>query len=239
MAACIIHVDGSNCLSKDSKIRNGLGWALVAQHDDQDHELSGGYATLQHQRMNGAHEDVALVHALHYLHEHGFDPHETSIFCDDELFGYAPTYLAPGNYRGHHANLIVQRITWAAAFVGIADEVPKMMETLAQVRMHKVKGHQGHVYQERVDYLAKKQAHAAVGNITPILTFDAWLKKGLVVYTAPQVTDPDERARILDALGLTSEQELPPQLMPQAKVIHAPFVQHLFATQELDSSPAP
>lgn len=239
MSSCIIHVDGSYYPASDSKKQNGLGWGIIAQHDNQDHESAGGYATSRHQSMNGAHEDIAMIHALQYLHKHDFDPQHTSIYSDDDLLGHAPTYLAKENYRGHYADIIRTRLTRAATFTGFGHDIDNMLRTLTQVRMHKVKGHQGHVYQERVNYLAKHQAHEAVGETLSFLPFEDWLKQGLVVYTSSKMKPSDEREYILDALGIAPEKTTPSKgAPPQSKIVHAPFVKNLLLSPTF-SSPEP
>ena len=79
MASCIIHVDGSSCPDPIIKKQNGLGWGIVAEHGDETHEASGAYIAIRSQGVNGAHEDIALLHALLYMRGHGFAPEDTSI----------------------------------------------------------------------------------------------------------------------------------------------------------------
>ena len=190
MSLCIIHVDGSFYSASTSTKKSGLGWGIVAEHDDQTHEACGGYAVSKNQGLNGAHEDIALLHALAYMRNHGFSPQNTHMYCDDQLMGHAPTYLAKENFLGYKAELIERRVTRAAQFIGQEALVPQIMQELQDVCLHKVKGHQGHVYQERVDYLAKYGAHFSVGESPEKLTFEDWLHKGLVVYGPPEST-PD------------------------------------------------
>lgn len=158
MSLCIIHVDGSFYSASTSTKKSGLGWGIVAEHDDQTHEACGGYAVSKNQGLNGAHEDIALLHALAYMRNHGFSPQNTHMYCDDQLMGHAPTYLAKENFLGYKAELIERRVTRAAQFIGQEALVPQIMQELQDVCLHKVKGHQGHVYQERVDYLAAQRA---------------------------------------------------------------------------------
>lgn len=248
MTNCIIHVDGSSYPDPITKKRNGLGWGIVALHDDESHESSGAYIGIKNQGMNGAHEDIALLHALQYMRDNGFAPESTSIYCDDDLMGHAPTYLAKGNYRGYQADLIERRVTRAATFIGQLDLVPKIMDELARAVVHKVKGHQGHVYQERVDYLAKWHARKMLGDQTEQLPFEAWLKKGLVVYMAPdesmpKVADTEQGPNLAD-LGLAdpepgSDAKTPSK--PRVRIQYAAFVRTLLAPEETfqESSPSP
>ena len=243
MASCIIHIDGSFYPHTSEKSHAALGWGILAEHDDQTHEACGGHRVRRNQGLNGAHEDVALLYALQYMRERGFPPQKTSIYCDDELMGHAPTYLAKENFRAHMTEQVERRVKRAAQFIGHDTLVPQIMEELHSVRMHKVKGHQGHVYQERVNYLAKWSAHQAVGESTTQLPFEDWLKKGLVIYMSPEpdlvalgLTDP-----LPDALGTQPEKPTAKSLCkPRVRIEHAPFVHNLLSLQEISQeTPAP
>lgn len=249
MANCIIHVDGSSYPDPITKKQNGLGWGIVAEHANQTHEASGAYVAIKNQGMNGAHEDIALLHALKYMRTNGFAPESTSIYCDDDLTGHAPTYLAKENFRGYHAEKIERRVVRAATFIGQLELVPQIMDELTRVVLHKVKGHQGHVYQERVDYLAKWHARKALGSETEQLPFEAWLKKGLVIYMPPE--EPVSKANSvlgetpsLADLGLADPEDSPgvkEPYKPRVRIQYAPFVRTLLAPEDAqqESSPSP
>lgn len=248
MASCIIHVDGSSYKDPHNKKDHniGLGWGIVAEHGNETYEATGGYATLRNHSMSNAHEDIALLHALQYMRDNGFSPQNTTIYCDDELLGHSPTYLAKENGRGYMAEKIEHRVIRAAKFIGQELLVPKIMDELHDVRMHKIKGHQGHVYQERVDYLAKWHAHVVVGNITEKLSFEKWLAKGLVIYMPPEekvqprlVDSPDDS---LIALGLLdpprNKEDVNGKLAsalpykPRVRIQYAHFVRTLLTCDE-------
>lgn len=246
MAHCIIHVDGSFYPDPLKKTQAAIGWGVVAEHDDRTHEACGGYSVSRNQGLNGAHEDIALLYALQYMRNHGFSPKDTSIYCDDDLMGHAPTYLAKENYRAYLAEQIERRVTRAAEFIGQEKLVPLIMDELHNVRMHKVKGHQGHVYQERVDYLAKWSAHTAVGQTAPQLAFEEWLIKGLVIYMPPEAAQPDMVSLGLidpptDSLSTPTPQSVAnTPYKPRVRIQYAPFVRNLLASQSTpEESPAP
>lgn len=245
MASCIIHVDGSSYPKPLKKEQHGLGWGLLAEHGNKTHEATGGYLTLTSHGMIGAHEDIALLHALQYMRDNGFSPKDTHIYCDDDLLGHAPTYLAKENFRGHMAGKIENRIKRAAKFIGHEMLVPKIMDELHDVRMYKVKGHQGHVYQERVNYLAKWHAHLVVGKITKKLSFEKWLAKGLLIYMAtkkePLLKKVNTPEKDLIALGLmdppnsemdAKELKSAMPYKPRVKTQYAPFVRTIYTAQE-------
>lgn len=245
MASCIIHVDGSSYPNPINKKQHGLGWGLLAEHNNKTHEATGGYTTLTHHGMIGAHEDIALLHALKYMRDNGFNPKDTHIYCDDDLLGHAPTYLAKENFCIRMAEKIEHRVKRAAQFIGHEQLVPLIMDELYNVRMYKVKGHQGHVYQERVNYLAKWRAHFVVGNIVKQETFNKWLKKGLRIYMAPKketlLKTVGTQEKDLIALGLldppnsntdTTELKSTMPYKPRVQTQYAPFVRTLCTAQE-------
>lgn len=246
MPHCIIHVDGSSYPDPVTKKQNGLGWGIVAEHGNETHEASGAYVASKSKGMNGAHEDIALLHALQYMRDNGFTPQDTSIYCDDELMGHAPTYLAKENYRGYLAEQIELRVVRAATFIGQIELVPRIMDELTNVVLHKVKGHQGHVYQERVDYLAKWNARKMLGDDTEQLPFEAWLKKGLVIYMPPEetatastdVATPVDSPSMAD-LGLADPKtpEGDAQVYkPRVRIQYAAFVKTLLASPNEESA---
>lgn len=254
MATCIIHVDGSSYSQSKEKTNTGLGWAIVAEHNNQTHEACGALAVKKNQGLNGAHEDIALLRALEYMRTHGFEPKNTSIYCDDELLGHAPTYLAKENYLGFKADKVAERVKKAAKCIGQTHLVEQILQELAQVKMHKVKGHQGHVYQERVDYLAKWSAHLVLGESQEKLAFEKWLQKGLVIYGPPDAPTPVPAPIELDNpapagqepslvdLGLEdpSVESGPavPVYKPSVRIQYAPFARTLDAEGN-EPGPAP
>ena len=255
MANCIIHVDGSSYSQSKKKTYTGLGWAIVAEHNNQTHEACGALTVKKIQGLNGAHEDIALLRALEYMRSNGFHPQNTSIYCDDDLLGHAPTYLAKENYLGFKAEKVAERVNKAAKCIGQTHLVDLILQELAQVKMHKVKGHQGHVYQERVDYLAKWSAHLVLGESQEKLTFEHWLRKGLVIYgppettpTAPALPTGEEEAPTLEGpslvdLGLEDPSAegapTPPVYKPSVRNQYAPFARTLDDEPPEPSGPTP
>lgn len=255
MANCIIHVDGSSYSQSKEKTSTGLGWAIVAEHNNQTHEACGALAVKKNQGLNGAHEDIALLRALEYMRTNGFHPRNTSIYCDDELLGHAPTYLAKENYLGFKADKVAERVKKAAKCIGQTHLVDQILQELAQVKMHKVKGHQGHVYQERVDYLAKWSAHLVLGESQEKLTFEHWLRKGLVIYGPPETTPtapallaseeetPVHEGPSLVDLGLedpsAESAPTPAVYKPSVRIQYAPFARTLDDADPECFGPAP
>ena len=180
----IIYVDGSH-VRLNTSLEGVLGWGLIALHDDTLHEESGSLVIHRKQNLRGEHETLAMLHALRYIIENKIPANEVSIYCDDAILGHAPTFLYPGNYMGHKADLVINRLALIAKHTGYEESLPEMMALLSEVRVIKLKGHQQHVYQERVDYLANTRANIAAGDDQVELNFDDWLKKGILIYSSP------------------------------------------------------
>lgn len=203
--SCILYLDGSS-LKRSKQKTWGVGWGIVALHSNAMHEIGGSYLGGTSAALSIAHEDVALVHGLQYMREQGFKPENTCIYSDDDIMGHAPTYLAQENFLQRKAACVEERLAHAAKRANQVHEIPQMLDDLARVRMHKIKGHQGHIYQERVDYIAKWHAYAGINEDKTFLPFDDWLLGGLIVY-AP---NPDLQGRIQE-----------PNI---GSVVYAPFV---------------
>ena len=143
MKKVVIHTDGS-CLGNPGP----GGWAAVLCLEGAAHrkELSGGYARTTNNRM----EILAVVEALSALTE----PCEGDLFTDSQYV----------------RNSVEKRWLWGWQKKGWikADKKPVLNVDLwqrllpllerHQVRFHWLRGHSGHVENERCDVLARAQA---------------------------------------------------------------------------------
>ena len=143
MKKVVIHTDGS-CLGNPGP----GGWAAVLCLEGAAHrkELSGGYARTTNNRM----EILAVVEALSALTE----PCEVDLFTDSQYV----------------RNSVEKRWLWGWQKKGWikADKKPLLNVDLwqrllpllerHQVRFHWLRGHSGHVENERCDVLARAQA---------------------------------------------------------------------------------
>lgn len=187
MGNLVLHVDGSRVLSEDRN-NQSFGWAAIALHEDQQIERTGKIIHGKMSPLSGCHENIAFMNGVLLAHDLGVTWKDVSIFCDDMLFGSAPSDLSPQNYRQANAERIHQMLDTVVkqAFGGDKYVKELTLQALNEARIVKVKGHQKHVYQERVDYLARFQARqgarvlAAEDNPLPM---EDWLKTGLLCYS--------------------------------------------------------
>lgn len=180
----ILHVDGSRVLSDDRSIQS-FGWGMVALHDDTHHERQGYVLGERVTPLGGHHEEIAFVNGVLYARDQGFDFRHVTIFCDDACFGNAPGSLHPHNFQVVRAEQVMSRLHCVVKHCFTPDVIDVMLLAFSQCMIVKVKGHSRHVYQERVDYLAKFSAHQGCNNpqeTLELLDLDAWLQKGIAEY---------------------------------------------------------
>lgn len=193
MATLCIHVDGSEVLDKPAQ-RRALGWAVVAHHDGNLVEERGAHATaLKHGETKGYHEHLAFVHGVLLADRLAVPLEDVTLLCDDEIFGYAATWLHPGNYRGINRQQVLDRLKKTVDSFFSPEAFDRVMKAFSLSRIVKLKGHRYEVYQERADYLAKHSARIAVTaqEDEPPLAFDEWASKGFIKYVSPDL--PPER----------------------------------------------
>lgn len=189
----VIYVDGAHQVK--NKQHHVLAWGLVALHDDEHHELHGQVLAPWPSPIGSCHEQIAFVQAVLYADQHGFAPEDVSIFCDDDIFGYAPFFLHPGNYKASRADQVMTRLHQVARHAFTREVKDLVLEAFQKSRITKLKGHSEIVYQERVDYLAKHALRTALNPEVDreLLSMDDWLGRGLVIYEPidPAVLEAD------------------------------------------------
>lgn len=173
----VLYVDGS-CLKgkRYPAFFNGYGAVLLV--NDQHYEFSEGLKVSQDQ-MN-SHEHYAFLHGLELAESHGVDLSKLTVFCDDQVFGYAAFWLHPGNYSGQGEGV---RSSVATLKRATSNQKEKLLHFLTHGRVTKLKGHQCEVYQERVDYLARHAARKANGDDSPLKSYEDWLREGFVKFS--------------------------------------------------------
>jgi hypothetical protein len=183
----VLHVDGSSMVPKGTKT-HVFGWGLVALHDDTHTECHGHIVSPVNSGLNGHHEQIAFVQGVLLARELGFGGQSwsgVSIFCDDLIFGSAPSHLHKDNFAPTRADQIhacLSRVT-QLCFDQKAHDLT--LDALMHARIVKVKGHSLHVYQERVDNLAKfgaRQGAGIVGMDEQPASMDDWLETGITTY---------------------------------------------------------
>lgn len=184
-----IHVDGSRVRTKN-RSAHAFGWALTGTLGGDLVESAGAHqlSKLQLLEFGGLYEHVAFVQAVLFSHQLGVPPDRLTIFCDDEVFGYAPTWLHTNNYLPHRRAQVLKRLDQTVTHYFSEEARDLVLETFERSRIVKIKGHRLEVHQERADYLAKHQGKLAIGLTTePALSFDAWLEAGILRYTDPNL----------------------------------------------------
>ena len=177
----VVYVDGSLVTCTQPGIHS-LGWGVVALHNDQ-HEEDAGCFVRPKSKFAGFHEQIAFVAAVRHAQRRGFSSQQMSVLCDDELFGYAQSWLHPENYQQRLADAVHERLR---AVVDEFFEPPLYeftLDVMRSARVVKLKGHSKHLNQERVDYLAKHAARAGLGlEMGPPMSFEDWAARGLKGY---------------------------------------------------------
>lgn len=181
----VLHIDGSHVKGKGS---NGpahvLGWGIVALFNDQHVEVQS--ATFINARLNGYHEMIAFVEAAIFANARGYAPHEVTVYTDDETVGYAGSVLHPGNYQITKAEQLHLRLRELTDALYCDKTFSLVMDYLRESRLHKIRGHNCLVYQERADYLARTGAWNLVKQEKEqesSLSFMEWLNQGIAYYT--------------------------------------------------------
>lgn len=179
MSKMVLHVDGSVCRAIDGARRSSVGWAVVAH-------FSGTY--LEHhgaleRELNGYHELIALVEGVLLAHARGFEPCNVSIYTDDNVLGYAPWYLHPGNFKQSVAEALSAKLRFLTRLVYSDDVHELVLRYLRDAHLNWVKGHNFCVDQERADYLARHAAWSILGRPqAPLLDVGRWLQAGIGYY---------------------------------------------------------
>lgn len=178
----VLHVDGSRAHTEGRHLL-ALGWGLVALHDDQHHERQGNLVYTRDDPFTGYHEHLAVVQGILYAHELGIEFSNVTLFTDDQVFGYAQQRLHPENYRQAAGHALRTRLRTLVNRLFPPEVFDLVLKALNEMLIVWVKGHQNHVYQERVDYLARTTARRCLGlEESPHLLYDEWLARGFVNY---------------------------------------------------------
>lgn len=171
-----MYVDGSRVLSSDRSVQS-FGWSVIALNGDAHHECRGHVVGGRMSPLGGHHEQIAIVNGVEYAHRNGFEFRDVTIFCDDDIFGYAQTFLHPGNFHHRRVDQIESRLKCVVSHCFNPEMMGLTMQALQESRIVKLKGHSRHVYQERADHLAKRAAHEGCGTEPkgPPLDIESWM----------------------------------------------------------------
>lgn len=191
-------VDGSCIKVPAQKQQFVLGWGLVAASSRYTGERTGAVAVPF--PYNRYHETLAVVEGVLLAHELGYAPENTSLRTDDEMLGYANTFLHPGNARmlaAEHVRDSVMRVCEKFYNAHVAELTLRYLR-VAQVE--KLRGHgRGHrrfVEHTRADVLARQSAQLEAGLplSEPLSEYEEWLQLG------PQVFDYEIQEKVREPL---------------------------------------
>lgn len=184
-----IHVDGSRVQAK-GQCRYAIGWAVVGTLNGELIERCGSHPLTHRQLLDVGHlyEQVAFISGVLLARNLGVPFSQLTLLCDDEIFGYAPTWLHPENYQALRKHQVATRLQRAVDNFFAPEAQALVLQAFEEARIVKLKGHRGEVYQERADYLAKHNGRLQLGVLSEAaLSFDEWLDKGLIRYISPDV----------------------------------------------------
>jgi ribonuclease HI len=184
--AGVLYVDGSYvripAKGQGTRPTGILGWGLVALHDNRHIERSGTLHVDHRNRLSGYYELLGIVQAVLYLYENVLDLDTSVIYCDDSLYAYSQTYLDPNNGHVEKGRVIEERVKHLCDHMFNDQIFHMVMHAFKNVRMVKLKGHSGQVYQSRVDYLARTTAVNVSKGLPPRyehLRYFEWLQQGI------------------------------------------------------------
>lgn len=189
-----MHVDGSYLTTKmpapqsglvggRQKLTRSLGWAVVGCFDNRLLENAGGFIEPEGVQAAGYHEHIAFIEGVKFANRLGVPFEKVSLICDDDIFGYGPTWLHEGNLFGARRDQLLERLSFVIDTFFEPPTQNLVMQAFDRARIVKIKGHMLHVHQERADYLAKYQARAVCGmESEPSESFEKWLERGFKVY---------------------------------------------------------
>lgn len=138
MKSVAIYTDGS-CLRNPGP----GGWAALLRYQHHEKELSGGELSSTNNRM----ELMAAIQALAFLKK----PCQVDLFTDSQYVQKGITIWLVAWKKRNWRNAQNKEIKNSDLWQRLEEETHRH-----QIRWHWVRGHSGHVDNERVDVLAKK-----------------------------------------------------------------------------------
>lgn len=183
-ASLCLHVDGSEVVPKGSR-NYALGWAVVGHFHGEPLERSGAHCLSRSACLVGHHEHVAFINGVLLAQELGVPLSRLTLVCDDDIFGYAPTWVHAHNYLPSRRALVTERLAKTVQGFFTPDVEDIVMRAFREALIIKIKGHQFEVYQERADYLAKHRGKQALGlTEADALPYPQWLHEGMPQYVS-------------------------------------------------------
>lgn len=183
MKMCV-HIDGS-IIRRGAKSFN-IGWGIIVNHGETER-----YGAMNVDKSNiGSYEMISFIEAVIYAVSCGVKPEDFTVYTDDETVAYAGFYFWKDNYRLARGEEIREKFKNILRTCYSVELLPNIEKFLTYSRIHKIKGHIGHVYQERANYLAKASAYVGIDSEKhAISSYDDWLNEGFVRYRAGDVIE--------------------------------------------------
>lgn len=189
MANTIVYMDGGSARHHQSK-ECLLSWGMVALTGDQSIERYGCHARVE-PKHSGYHEKVAFVESVRFLRESGHKPFELTFYTDDSAVCDVNRSYVLADKLPQSNTISRLKDVCATFYRGEKDLMYHCLNYLKNSRFVKVKGHDKTVYNLRCDALAVHARNWAIGNLSPLLSFEEWLHDGFTFY-APDRERPGE-----------------------------------------------
>lgn len=191
----LIYLDGGSKPQPNAGKLWVLSYGLVIHFQDQTHELKDAVLGVISE-YSGQHENWAFLEAIKFAYERDVLPENIAFVTDDsavcEVNKWAREFgkLDP-------ASKTIQRLKSLFMYLregrGFTDEMFTYMRSCLQFgKFTKVKGHARTVYNLRCDELAVNARNFALGDLTPILSFEEWLHDGFEFWVQREVEVPGE-----------------------------------------------
>ena len=137
-----LHVDGSLVRVDEPSLgrrRYFLGRGVVAAHKGREFEQHR--STEIDKSIDGCHELAAFVEGVLIASSRDFAPEQKVFWSDDEVVGYAPSILHPGNGHGLRSESLTSRLKRLTAklYTPLVCEVALVYMTRSHA--HKLRGH--------------------------------------------------------------------------------------------------
>lgn len=186
----VIYLDGGSKRQSNTNKWWVLSWGLIVHFQDQTHEIKGALLDIMPE-YSGQHENLAFLEAIKFAKSHDVKPENLSFVTDDSAV------CAVNNWAREFGKLdpnskAIQRLKSLLIYLkdqqGYDDDLfAYMRECLQFGNFTKVKGHARTVYNLRCDELAVNARNWALGDITPLLSFEEWLHDGFEYWVQREV----------------------------------------------------
>lgn len=186
----VIYLDGGSKRQSNSTKRWVLSWGLIVHYQDQTHEIKGALIDILSE-FSGQHENLAFLEAIKFAKSNNVAPEAIAFVTDDSAVCEVNKWAREFGKLDPNSKTI-QRLKSLLIYLkepqGYDDELfAYMRECLQFGKFTKVKGHARTVYNLRCDELAVNARNWALGDLTPLLSFEEWLHDGFEYWVQREV----------------------------------------------------